>query len=142
MTSIHRIVTFTLSSSSACVPLEVKSFSFPTPSLIETLTVGREAFSEVKDISFIDLLNLKELRIEPYSFTRCRNTNESLVLSPSFGAKVVFENRSLKIRNCPRLSVVSIGEGSMQDVVHLELRSWFATGVSSRFASSEVFFCG
>lgn len=79
----------------------------------------------MKNIMFIDLLNLKELQIGAYSFTRCRNTMETLVYSPSFGDKVVFQNRSLVIRNCPRLSSVSIEEGSMQDVVHLELQSWF-----------------
>lgn len=101
----------------------MKSFSFPSPSMVEKLIIGGETFSEVKDVSFVDLLNLKQLRIGPYSFTRCRNAVESYVRSPSFGDKVLFKNRSLLIRNCPRLKVVDIGEGSMQDIVHIELKS-------------------
>ena len=122
--SRYHKVTFTLSPPTH-FSFSMETFSFPSPSLVETLTVGRETFSEVKSILFIDLLNLKELQIGAYSFTRCRNTKETLVYSPSFGDKVVFQNRSLVIRNCPRLSSVSIGEGSMQDVAHLELQSWF-----------------
>ena len=122
--SRHHKITFTLSPP-VNSPFSMETFAFPSPSLVETLTIERETFSEVKNILFIDLLNLKDLQIGAYSFTRCRNTMETLVYSPSFGDKVVFQNRSLVIRNCPRLSSVSIEEGSMQDVVHLELQSWF-----------------
>ena len=134
----HR-VTFTLAHP-VYSAFSMESFSFPSPSLVETLTIERETFSEVKNIMFIDLLNLKELQIGAYSFTRCRNTMETLVYSASFGEKVVFRNRSLVIRNCPRLINVSIGEGSMQDVVHLELKSWFATRILCRSAGTEVVF--
>lgn len=80
--SRHHKITFTLSPP-VNSPFSMETFAFPSPSLVETLTIERETFSEVKNIMFIDLLNLKEhSNLGAYSFTVAEITMETLVLFP------------------------------------------------------------
>ena len=94
--------------------------SFP---LLQHLRITKMVKPDASVISFSNLPSLLTLRIDEDCFTRCRRTEETCVWSSQYGSSVITQQKSFKVVNCPSLKSISIGNGSLQDVVHFELKS-------------------
>ena len=93
--------------------------SFP---LLQHLHISKRIKPDVSTISFSNLRSLLTLRIDEDCFTRCRRTEGTCVWSSQYGSSVITQQKSFEVVNCPSLQSISIGNGSLQDVVHFELK--------------------
>lgn len=94
--------------------------SFP---LLQHLHISKKVKPDVSSISFSNLPCLLTLRIDEDCFTRCQRTDKMCVWSSQFGSSVISQQKSFAVVDCPLLHLISIGDGSLQDTVHFELKS-------------------